>query len=44
MPTALTQQELDYLDSFLDAGDRGGFYIAYYNITASEGEASLRHS
>jgi RTX calcium-binding nonapeptide repeat (4 copies) len=32
----LTEQELAYLDQFLQAGDRGGFYMAYYNLTGSE--------
>lgn len=32
---ALNQAELAYLQSYLDAGDRGGFYAAYYNITGN---------
>lgn len=40
MPAKLTAQELAFLESFLNAGDRGGFYMAYYNITSNEGEAS----
>jgi hypothetical protein len=32
----LTAQEQAYLNSFLKAGDRGGFYVAYYNMTGSE--------
>jgi RTX calcium-binding nonapeptide repeat (4 copies) len=32
----LTPQELDYLQDLLDAGDRGGFYLAYYNMTGRE--------
>ena len=31
----LTQFERDYLQSFLNAGDRGGFYMAYYAMTQS---------
>jgi hypothetical protein len=31
----LTKAETDYLQSFLSAGDRGGFYLAYYNMTGS---------
>ncbi len=31
----LTNVELKYLQSFLDAGDRGGFYLAYHNMTGS---------
>ena len=37
----LTQKELDYLEQFLTAGDRGGFYMAYYNMTGNE-EAILQ--
>ena len=33
---ALTQQELDYLQQFLDAHDRAGFYIAYNALTSTE--------
>ena len=33
----LTQKELVYLKAFLDAGDRGGFYMAYYNMTGDDG-------
>jgi len=29
----VTQQELDYLDNFLRRGDRGGYYMALYNMT-----------
>jgi len=29
------QREIDYLSDFLTAGDRAGFYIAYYNMTGS---------
>src|SRR5712664_479710 len=32
---ALTPEELDVLDSMLKAGDRAGFYIAYYSMTGS---------
>jgi hypothetical protein len=32
----LTEIDLNYLQSFLDAGDRGGFYLAYHNMTGSE--------
>lgn len=34
---ALTSRELEYLQKFLDAGDRAGFYMAYYNMTESQG-------
>ncbi|MEM8561040.1 MAG: calcium-binding protein [Pseudomonadota bacterium] len=33
---ALTDAELSYLRGFLVAGDRGGFYMAYYNMTGSQ--------
>lgn len=33
----LTQLEIDYLNSFLSARDRGGYYTANYNLTGSEG-------
>ncbi len=33
----LTQRELDYLQNFLNAGDRSGFYMAYYTMTGSQG-------
>ena len=33
----ITETELDYLESFLEAGDRVGFYVAYYNMTGSAG-------
>jgi len=33
---AMDQRELDYLSNFLAAGDRGGFYLGYYNMTGSE--------
>lgn len=36
-----SQAELDYLQSFLDHGDRGGFYMALYNMTG-EGECLLQ--
>lgn len=29
----LTQVEINYLQSFLDANDRGGYYLALYNMT-----------
>ena len=32
----MDQRELDYLSNFLEAGDRGGFYLGYYNMTGSE--------
>jgi len=32
----LTAQEIRYLQSFLDAGDRPGFYLAYYSMVASD--------
>ena len=31
----ITQTELDYLEKLLDANDRAGFYIAYYNMTGN---------
>jgi hypothetical protein len=33
---ALTQAELTYLKSFLDAGDRPGFYYAYYAMVSED--------
>lgn len=33
---ALTQVEMDYLRSFLDTGDRSGFYMAYYCMTGQD--------
>jgi hypothetical protein len=33
----LGETELDYLQQFLDAGDRGGFYLAYYSIVGGLG-------
>lgn len=32
--TKLSSAETDYLESFLDAGDRGGFYQAYYAMVS----------
>ncbi|BAY73408.1 hypothetical protein NIES23_62360 (plasmid) [Trichormus variabilis NIES-23] len=32
----ITQAELDYLWSFLDRGDRGGYYVALYNMTGND--------
>lgn len=32
----ISQQEFDYLQSFLDLGDRGGYYMALYNMTGNE--------
>lgn len=32
----LTTEESIYLQSFLDARDRGGYYMALYNITKNE--------
>lgn len=32
---ALTTAETDMLQSFLDTGDRGGFYIAYHAMTGN---------
>jgi len=32
---ALTQEELDALDSMLQAGDRAGFYLTYNAMTDS---------
>lgn len=29
----LSQVELDYLQSYLNANDRGGYYLALYNMT-----------
>ena len=37
----LTQAEFDYLRSFLTAHDRGGYYMALYNMTGSQ-EALLQ--
>ena len=37
----LTEAEYDYLQSFLDTHDRGGYYMALYNMTGSE-EALLQ--
>jgi hypothetical protein len=34
--TSLTQANLDQLQARIDAGDRAGFYISYYNFTGSE--------
>ena len=34
---SITSEELNYLQSFLDVGDRGGFYIALYNMTGNDG-------
>ncbi len=31
----LSAQELAYLQSFLTAGDRGGFYMAYYAMVSN---------
>lgn len=31
----LTQAELDYLQTFLDVNDRGGYYLALYNMTGN---------
>ena len=33
---ALSQAELDYLKTFLDAGDRPGFYYAYYAMVSPD--------
>jgi hypothetical protein len=33
----LTQTEIDYLQSFLNNFDRGGYYTANYNLTGSIG-------
>ncbi|MDP2015592.1 calcium-binding protein [Hydrogenophaga sp.] len=32
----ITEQEVAYLRSFLDRGDRGGYYMALYNMTGNE--------
>jgi len=37
----LTQAEADYLNSFLTANDRGGYYLTLYNMTGSQ-EALLQ--
>jgi hypothetical protein len=37
----LTQAEYDYLNSFLAVKDRGGYYLALYNMTGSQ-EALLQ--
>lgn len=33
---ALSDEELRYLDQFLAAGDRAGFYLAYYSMVSSD--------
>ena len=38
---ALTPQELDVLNRLIAAGDRAGFYMAYYEMTGSA-EAALQ--
>ena len=37
----LTQTEFDYIESFITAHDRGGYYMALYNMTGSQ-EALLQ--
>jgi Ca2+-binding RTX toxin-like protein len=37
----LTQAEKDYLQSFLDSGDRPGFYMAYYSMVSSDTSTML---
>lgn len=37
----ITDQEIRYLESYLQRGDRGGYYMALYNMTGSE-EALLQ--
>jgi hypothetical protein len=32
----ITQKELDYLESYLDRNDRGGYYMALYNMTGNK--------
>jgi Ca2+-binding RTX toxin-like protein len=39
--TTLSTQELNYLRSFLEAGDRGGFYMAYYSLVGADDPLSL---
>ena len=39
--TTLSTQELNYLRSFLEAGDRGGFYVAYYSLVGADDPLSL---
>jgi preprotein translocase subunit SecD len=34
--SSLTQADLNQLQARIDAGDRAGFYILYYNLTGSE--------
>lgn len=34
--TQLTSGEIAYLQSFLDAGDRPGYYLAYYSMVSSD--------
>lgn len=34
---ALTAEERSFLQQFLDAGDRGGFYLAYYSMVGGNG-------
>ena len=36
LATSLTEVEIAYLKSFLDAGDRGGFYMAYYSLVGAD--------
>lgn len=40
---SLTTQELEYLQRFLDAHDRAGFYAAYYAMTSSEPGSPLEN-
>ena len=39
--TQITQDHLDQLETFFNAGDRGGFYLLYYDLTGSR-EALLQ--
>jgi hypothetical protein len=32
----ITDKEIEYLQTFLDARDRGGYYMALYQITGNE--------
>ena len=40
----LSQEEQDYLKSFLEAGDRAGFYIAYYNLTGNSNDQAIQQA
>ena len=40
----LSQEEQDYLKSYLEAGDRAGFYIAYYNLTGNSNDQAIQQA